>query len=106
MWCPDPNGEYAYVVSGNTFYRIQTNYNVQVFGYVSGTGPVSMSDKWLASVFIATNPDGYIYNMNTQVFGRDPTAPISPARLRSAILTVILYSTNPNSQRVLGDFAS
>jgi len=78
MWSPDPNGSYAYVVSGDTFYRIDTNYNVQAFGNISGTGQVSMSDNG-TQIFIATNPDGYIFNMSTQVFGKI-TDPDFPAR--------------------------
>lgn len=98
LWCPDPNGSYAYVVSGSTFYRIDTSYNAEVFGYVSGTGPVSMSDNG-TQVFIATNPDGYIYNMSTQVFGKI-TDPDFPGAVTVGYLDGYFVFNEPNSQRV------
>lgn len=98
MWSPDPNGSYAYVVSGDTFYRIDTSYNVQVFGNVSGTGPVSMSDNG-TQIFIATNPDGYIFNMSTQVFGKI-TDPDFPGAVTVGYLDGYFVFNEPNSQRV------
>jgi len=98
MWCPDPNGQYAYVVSGDTFYRIDTDYNVTVFGNVTGTGPVSMSDNG-SQVFIAANPDGFIYNMNTQVFGKI-TDPDFPGAVTVGYLDGYFVFNEPNSQRV------
>lgn len=98
MWSPDPNGSYAYVVSGDTFYRIDTSYNVQVFGNVSGTGPVSMSDNG-TQIFIAANPDGYIFNMSTQVFGKI-TDPDFPGAVTVGYLDGYFVFNEPNSQRV------
>ena len=98
MWSPDPNGSYAYVVSGDTFYRIDTNYNVQAFGNISGTGQVSMSDNG-TQIFIATDPDGYIFNMSTQVFGKI-TDPDFPGAVTVGYLDGYFVFNEPNSQRV------
>ena len=98
MWSPDPNGSYAYVVSGDTFYRIDTSYNAQAFGNISGTGQVSMSDNG-TQIFIATNPDGYIFNMSTQVFGKI-TDPDFPGAVTVGYLDGYFVFNEPNSQRV------
>lgn len=98
LWSPDPNGDYAYVVSGNTFYRIDRNYNAMPFGNISGTGQVSMSDNG-SQIFIATNPDGFIFNMNTQVFGKI-TDPDFPGAVTVGYLDGYFVFNEPNSQRV------
>ncbi len=98
LWSPDPNGSYAYAVAGNTFYRIDTSYNAQAFGYVSGTGPVSMSDNGV-QIFIASNPDGYIFNMNTQIFA-PITDPDFPGAVTVGYLDGYFVFNEPNSQRV------
>lgn len=98
LWSPDPNGSYAYVVSGNTFYRIDTSYNAFAFGYVSGTGPVSMSDNG-TQIFIAANPDGYIFNMNTQIFGQI-TDPDFPGAVTVGYLDGYFVFNEPDSQKV------
>jgi hypothetical protein len=62
-----------YAVSGNTFYKVETYGRTRLkgtaIGTVTGSGPVSMSDNG-TQVFIACNPDGFIYNTNTQVFAQ------------------------------------
>ena len=98
LWSPDPNGLYAYVISGNTFYRIDTSYTAEVYGYVSGTGQVSMADNG-TQLFIASNPDGYIFNMTTLIF-----APITdvdfPGAVTVGYLDGYFVFNEPNSQRV------
>lgn len=98
LWSPDPNGLYAYVISGNTFYRIDTSYNAEVYGYVTGTGQVSMADNG-TQLFIASNPDGYIFNMTTLIF-----APITdvdfPGAVTVGYLDGYFVFNEPNSQRV------
>lgn len=66
----------AYVVSGSEFYSLSTAWVATLIGSVSGTGPVSMSDNG-TQIFIACNPDGYIYNTSTNVLGpiTDPDFP-------------------------------
>lgn len=59
-------GQYGYAVSGNLFYRIDSNWTVTAIGTILGSGPVSMADNGV-QIFIACNPQGYIYNINTEV---------------------------------------
>ena len=59
----------AYVVSGNKFYSLNTDWAATLIGTVSGTGPVSMADNG-TQIFIACNPLSYIYNVSTAVFGQ------------------------------------
>jgi len=58
----------AYVVSGSQFYSLNTAWVATLIGPVSGSGPVSMADNG-TQIFIACNPDGYIYNTSTNVLG-------------------------------------
>ena len=98
LWSPDPNGLYAYVVSGNTFYRIDTSYTAQAFGYVAGTGQVSMADNG-TQLFIASNPDGYIFNMTTLIFS--PITDVDfPGAVTVGYLDGYFVFNEPNSQRV------
>ena len=98
LWAPEPNGTYAYVVSGNEFYQIDVNYNATLRGTVAGTGPVSMADNGI-QIFIAANPNGYIYNMSTGAF-----APIGdpdfPGASTVGYLDGYFVFNEPNSQKV------
>jgi hypothetical protein len=69
-------GSYGYVVSGSTLYQIDSNWNAVAKGTAGGSGPVSMADNG-TQLFIAANPDGYIYNASTDVFQQiiDPDFP-------------------------------
>jgi hypothetical protein len=69
-------GSYGYAVSGSTLYRIDSSWNAVAKGSVGGSGPVSMADNG-TQLFIAANPQGYIYNVNTDVFQQitDPDFP-------------------------------
>ena len=98
LWSPDPTGLYAYVISGNAFYRIDTSYNVENYGYVSGTGQVSMADNG-TQLFIASNPDGYIFNMTTLIFA-PITDPDFPGAVTVGYLDGYFVFNEPNSQRV------
>jgi hypothetical protein len=59
----------AYVVSGSEFYNLNTSWVATLIGSVSGSGPVSMADNG-TQIFIACNPDSYIYNTSTAVFAQ------------------------------------
>ena len=59
----------AYVVSGSEFYSLNTSWVATLIGSVSGSGPVSMADNG-TQIFIACNPDSYIYNTSTAVFAQ------------------------------------
>ena len=59
----------AYVVSGSEFYSLNTSYTATLIGTVSGFGPVSMADNG-TQIFIACNPESFIYNTSTAVFAQ------------------------------------
>ena len=53
---------YLYVVSGSTLYKVDTSYTATALGTIANTpNPVSMSDNG-TQIFVAANPQGYIYN--------------------------------------------
>ena len=64
-------GGFLYAVCGDKLYKLDTSYTATELGTIAGTGQVSMSDNG-TQLFIAADPDGYIYNATTNVF-----APIS-----------------------------
>jgi len=60
--------DYAFAVCGNSLFRIDNSYTAtRVTGgpNISGDGPVSMADNG-TQIFIACNPDGYIYDYDAQ----------------------------------------
>jgi hypothetical protein len=67
LWTHQTAGLDAYVVSGNEFYKIQTDYSATLLGTVSGAGPVSIADSG-SQIFIACNPDAYVYTEATNTF--------------------------------------
>jgi hypothetical protein len=69
LWTHTTAGLDAYVVSGNGFYKIDTEYNATLLGTVSGTGPVSIADSG-TQIFIACNPDAYVYTESTNTFAK------------------------------------
>ncbi len=118
---------FLYVVSGNEFYKLDHAYNfaginqlsletegfvlleddstillenqVQTYiGLVSGTGPVSMADNG-TQIFIAANPDGYIYNTATDQF-QQILDPDFPGAVTVGYLDGYFVFNEPNSQRV------
>ena len=120
-------GDYLYVVSGNEFYKLDRNYNFSglnqllsenggfilledddaillesalpsYVGLISGTGPVSMADNG-TQIFIAANPDGYIYNSLTDSF-QQITDPDFPGAVTVGYLDGYFVFNEPNSQRV------
>ena len=60
---------YGYVVSGLELYKVDSDFTATVLGTVTGDGPVSMADNG-TQIFIACNPDSYIYNTSTGVFAQ------------------------------------
>lgn len=94
---------YLYVVSGDTFYRLNligtsTRWRITTLGTVTGTGPVSMSDNG-TQIFIACDPDGYIYNATTEVFAQI-TDPDYPGAVTVGYLDGYFVFNEPNSSRV------
>ena len=96
LWSPQLTGQEAYVVSGFSFYKIDTNYQATFLGNVLGSGPVSITDNG-TQIFIAANPFGYIYNMTTNVFAQI-TDPDFAGASTVGFLDGYFVFTQPNSQ--------
>ena len=62
-------GGFMFVASGAEFYCVDSSYTATLLGSITGSGPVSMADNG-TQLFIACNPDGYIYNLSTNVFSQ------------------------------------
>lgn len=90
-------GGVGYVVSGNELYSITTEWAATLLGTISGTGPVSMSDNGI-QLFVAANPDGYIYNANTATFAQI-TDPDFPGAVTVGYLDGYFVFNEPNSQK-------
>lgn len=91
-------GNYGYVVSGGQLYKLDTNWNATLIGSVAGTGPVSMVDNG-TQLFIACNPEGYIYNASTGAFG-PITDPDFPGAVTVGYLDGYFVFIEPNSQKI------
>ena len=91
-------GGYLYVVSGQTLYKVSSTYTATALGTIANTpNPVSISDNG-TQIFIAANPQGYIYNTNTNVFAQI-TDPDYPGAVTVGYLDGYFVFTEPNSQR-------
>jgi hypothetical protein len=95
--------EYLYAVSGDTMYRLNvigdsTRWRVKPLGTVTGTGPVSIADNG-TQIFVACNPDGFIYNADTEVFTQI-TDPDFPGAVKVGYLDGYFVFNEPNSARV------
>ena len=95
MWQFGANG---YVVSGNTLFQIDASWNAIPKGTVNGTGPVSMADNG-TQLFIAANPQGYIYNASTNVF-QQITDPDFPGAVTVGYIDGYFVFNEPNSQKL------
>ena len=91
-------GDYGYVVSGNTLYQIDNTWAATAKGTVAGTGSVSMADNGI-QLFVAANPEGYIYNANTDVF-QQITDPDFPGALTVGYIDGYFVFNEPNSQKI------
>lgn len=91
-------GGYGYVVSGAQLYKVTSSWVATLVGSVSGTGPVSMADNG-TQLFIACNPDGYIYNATTGVFAQITDADF-PGAVMVGYLDGYFVFISPNGQKV------
>lgn len=91
-------GDYMYVVSGTTLYKVTSTYSSSSLGTIAGTGPVSIADNG-TQIFIAANGPGYIYNSVTNVFAQI-TDPDYPGAVTVGYLDGYFVFNEPNSQRV------
>ena len=90
--------ETGYVISGNGFYSVDNNWVSTSLGTVSGLGPVSIADNG-TQIFIATNPNGYIYNAATEVFAQIIDFDF-PGAVTVGYLDGYFVFNEPNSQKV------
>lgn len=91
-------GGYGYVASGNQLYKLTDTYSATPLGSIAGTGPVSMADNG-TQLFIATNPNGYIYNADTNIFSRI-TDPDFPGAVTVGFIDGYFVFNEPNSQKL------
>jgi len=90
-------GDYLYVASGGELYQVDGNYNATRLGLINGSGPVSMVDNGV-QLFVACNPDSFIYNASTNVFAQI-TDPDFPGAVTVGYLDSYFVFNEPNSQR-------
>lgn len=98
VWAFSSDSTVAFVVSGTKLYKIDDSYNATLLGTVAGTGPVSMADNGV-QLFVAANPNGYIYNNSTDVFAQITDADF-PGALDVGYLDGYFVFNEPNSQRI------
>jgi hypothetical protein len=99
LWAHQTNGSDFYVVSGTQFYKVTgLTATPTLLGTVTGTGPVSIADNG-TQIFLACNPDGFIYNEVTNVFAQI-TDPDFTGAVTVAYLDGYFVYNEPNSQKV------
>ena len=99
LWAHQTNGSDFYVVSGTGFYKVTgLTATPTLLGTVTGTGPVSIADNG-TQIFLACNPDGFIYNEVTNVFSQI-TDPDFTGAVTVAYLDGYFVYNEPNSQKV------
>jgi hypothetical protein len=92
-------GGYAYAVSGEVLYKIDSLWRTTPIGTVAGaTGPVSMSDNG-TQLFIACNGPSFIYNNLTDEF-KQIDDPDFPGAVTVGYLNGYFVFNEPNSQRL------
>lgn len=92
-------GEYLYVVSGDTLYKVSSSYSVTSLGVMTGTtGSVSMADNG-TQLFIACNGPSYIYNSSTGAFSQI-TDDDFPGAVTVTFLDGYFVFNEPNSQKL------
>lgn len=91
-------GGFAYVVSGNTLYKVDSQYNVTTIGLVANDGPVSMADDG-THLFVACNGPSFVYNATTLAYGQI-TDPDFPGALTVSYLNGYFVFIEPDSQFV------
>jgi hypothetical protein len=86
-------------VSGTEFYKVTgLTATPTKLGDVTGTGPVSIADNG-TQIFLACNPDGFIYNEVTNVFAQI-TDPDFTGAVTVGYLDGYFVYNEPNSQKV------
>jgi hypothetical protein len=88
----------GYAVSGDTLYKISSNWSATALGLIAGNGPVSMSDNG-TQLFVAANGPSYIYNNLTNTLAQI-TDPDFPGALTVGYLDGYFVFNEPNSQKI------
>lgn len=88
-----------FVVSGSEFYSLTSSTATPtLLGSVTGSGPVSIADNG-TQLFLACDPDGFIYNTSTGVFAQI-TDPDFAGAVTVGFLDGYFVFNQPNSQMV------
>jgi hypothetical protein len=99
LWAHQTNGADFYVASGSEFYQVDgLTETARKLGDISGTGQVSIADNG-TQLFIACNPDSYIYDEVTDVF-QQITDPDFPGAVTVGYLDGYFVFNEPDSQRM------
>ena len=98
LWAHQTNGADAYCVSGTEFYKIYPDYTYVKLGDVAGAGPVTFADNGI-QIFIAANPNGYIYNEVTNVFAQITDIDFTGAGTVTYLDGYFVYN-EPDSQKI------
>ncbi len=98
LWAFQSDATAAFVVSGNTLYKINTSWVATAVGIVTGSGPVSMSDNG-TQLFIACGGPSFIYNNATGDFA-EITDPDFPGAVTVNYLDGYFVFNEPGSQRI------
>jgi hypothetical protein len=99
LWAHQTNNSDFYVVSGTGFYKVSgLTATPTLLGTVTGTGPVSIADNG-TQIFLACNPDGFIYNQTTNVFAQI-TDPDFTGAVTVGYLDGYFVYNEPDSQKV------
>jgi hypothetical protein len=88
----------SFVVSGGFLYQLTSDWQVIQIGEIGGTGSVSMADNG-NQLFIATNPEAFIYNVTTRNLQRI-TDPDFPGAVTVGYIDGYFVFNEPNSQRI------
>jgi len=89
---------YMYVASGNTLYKVDSEYNAVTLGMLANDGPVSMTDDG-NHLMVACNGPTFVYNSTTNAYG-EITDVDFPGALTVSYLDGYFVFIEPNSQRV------
>jgi hypothetical protein len=99
LWAHQTNGEDFYVASGTEFFKVDGLTNTPTkLGDITGTGQVSIADNG-TQLFIACNPDAFIYDEVTDVF-QQITDPDFPGAVTVGYLDGYFVFNEPDSQRM------
>lgn len=90
--------DYAYIVSGNTLYKMDTQYNITTLGVVANDGPVSMTDDG-TYLGVACNGPTFYYDSSTDTFGQITDIDF-PGALTISYLNGYFVFIEPNSQKI------